>query len=134
MALLLAALVALVIAAGVEAGSAAPSGHNDARYAYDQAGALTTGAVHGYDHPRNSLGEVRVLSDSIVAARVGVPSGLKDASPGLRKLFEDGTIRDRSIIGIRSTLTENGFASQQLTKNRRGYLFQGLGGEQVRVM
>jgi hypothetical protein len=67
-------------------------------------------------------------------AAQATPTGLRDASPGLRNAFDGGSIRDRSIIGVRSALTESGFARQQLTTNRSGYRFDGPGGEQVRIM
>jgi RHS repeat-associated protein len=60
-------------------------------------------------------------------------SGLNNASQGLRQLFADGSIRNRTIIGIRETLLDNGF-SQGLTNNRQGYLFTNGTGEHVRVM
>jgi hypothetical protein len=62
------------------------------------------------------------------------PTGLKDASSGLRGAFDGGNIRDHSITGLRSALTENGFSRQRLTTNRGGYRFDGPDGEQVRIM
>ena len=62
--------------------------------------------------------------------------GLRDASKGLKALFADGTVRGRSIIGIRSTLRAHGFTQ---TKARGfGYLFEyrhpSGSLEQVRIM
>lgn len=65
---------------------------------------------------------------------VTVPSGLRDASSGLRQLFADGSIRDLTITSIRATLYDHGFSLQALTRNRQGFRFNGPGGEQVRIM
>lgn len=51
------------------------------------------------------------------------PTGLKNASQGLKWLFSDGSVRGRSIISIRSELLDDGF-SQELAANRSGYLFE----------
>ncbi len=62
-----------------------------------------------------------------------VPSGLSKASQGLRALYAAGSLRGRSIISIRSILSQNGFR-QTLTRNKKGYLFTNTAGEQIRVM
>lgn len=75
---------------------------------------------------------------SMMAGKGGqVPTGLRDASPGLEELFSGGSVRGRSIIGIRQTLLKNGF---KMSKTKGfGYLFkypakkQGFF-EQVRIM
>jgi hypothetical protein len=60
-------------------------------------------------------------------------TGLRGASSGLQSLFADGSVRGRSIIGIRSALLDDGF-TQGLTNNKSVYLFTNATGEQVRIM
>ncbi|MCH7229127.1 hypothetical protein, partial [Haloferula sp. A504] len=62
-----------------------------------------------------------------------MPTGLREASPGLRRIFSGGSVRGRSIIDIRQVLRDNGF-TQSLTFNRRGYLFRNGLGEEIRIM
>jgi len=59
--------------------------------------------------------------------------GLKNASEGLKSLFENGSVKGKSIIGIRKTLLKDGF-TQTLSKNKSGYLFRNSLGEEVRLM
>lgn len=84
--------------------------------------------------PSRSQVSRRLATKAGSGAARAAPTGLQNASTGLRGAFDGGSIRDRSILGVRSALTENGFARQQLTKNRGGYRFDGPGGEQVRIM
>jgi RHS repeat-associated protein len=74
-----------------------------------------------------------IMPGSISDDPVIGPSGLKDATQGLKDLFEGGTIMGKSIIEIRETLFENGF-TQTSTANGEGYLFKNSTGEQVRLM
>jgi hypothetical protein len=62
-----------------------------------------------------------------------LPSGLRNASTGLKDLFINESIRGSSIIDMRSTLLNNGFV-QSLTRNRSGYLFKNILGEELRIM
>ncbi len=48
-------------------------------------------------------------------------------------LFSGGTVRGRSIIGVRTDLMNAGFR-QGLSNNKKGYLFVNNGGDQVRIM
>ena len=61
------------------------------------------------------------------------PTGLRDASIGLQNLFQNESIRNRSIISIRDQLSSNGFI-QTLSDNKQGYLFVNDLGEEVRIM
>jgi RHS repeat-associated protein len=67
------------------------------------------------------------------AAGGGLPTGLRSASTGLRQIFSEGSVRGRSIIGIRDALLKNGF-TQEVTNNGSGYLFKNAVGEEVRIM
>ncbi|MEM1057285.1 MAG: RHS repeat-associated core domain-containing protein [Bacteroidota bacterium] len=61
------------------------------------------------------------------------PTGLRSASVGLRLLFSAGSVRGRSIVGIRSTLTSNGFV--QVKAKGNGYLLRHpVTREEVRMM
>jgi hypothetical protein len=98
-----------------------------------------------------ALGEVAGLGDAEAAARAAAdgrwlaagasaffaaPSGkgLRGASAGLSALFKSGGgLADNTIIGIRTTLADHGFA-MRLSDNRSGYLFTNAAGEQVRLM
>ncbi|MGA7672328.1 MAG: hypothetical protein WBW04_18035 [Nitrolancea sp.] len=62
-----------------------------------------------------------------------LPNGLNRASAGLRELFADGSVKGKSVIEVRATLTENGF-SQTISQNGKGYLFTNGTGEAVRLM
>jgi hypothetical protein len=62
-----------------------------------------------------------------------IPKGIKNASKGMKDLFADGSIRGKPIISIRDTLKRDGF-TQELAKNKKGYLFRNSNGEEVRVM
>jgi hypothetical protein len=76
------------------------------------------------------------VSMVVVVGPVGsnpVIGGLKNASTGLKGIFEGGSVQGKSIIGIRSGLLEDGF-TQVLSKNKQGYLLTNALGEEVRVM
>ena len=76
------------------------------------------------------------VGDAAVVVHNTCPTGLRDASPGLAAVYADGSVRGRSIIGIRTDLITNGFR-QRLADNRRGYTFEltvGADVETVRVM
>jgi RHS repeat-associated protein len=61
------------------------------------------------------------------------PTGLRNATPGLRELFSGGSVRNMPIINIRQILLKNGFV-RRLTDNRQGILYENAAGEQVRIM
>ncbi|RMI42780.1 hypothetical protein EBN88_08615 [Streptomyces triticirhizae] len=61
------------------------------------------------------------------------PTGLKNASAGLKNIFSNGSVRSRPIIEIRAALLDDGFV-RQLAKNKKGYLYTNPAGEQVRIM
>ena len=63
-----------------------------------------------------------------------LPGGLKNASSGLKELFSEGSLKGRSIIGIRQTLLKNGFKMSKAKGN--GLLFRSPGKavEHVRIM
>jgi hypothetical protein len=87
---------------------------------------LTVGTLHTY--------YVVVDGTPVLVHNQGSgPNGLKNASPGLQDLFNNGSIRGKTIIQIRATLVSNGF-TQTIANNGAGYLFNGPNGEQVRVM
>jgi RHS repeat-associated protein len=76
------------------------------------------------------------VSMVVVVGPVGpnpIIGGLKNASTGLKGIFEGGSVQGKSIIGIRSGLLEDGFI-QVLSKNKQGYLLTNALGEEVRVM
>jgi RHS repeat-associated protein len=85
----------------------------------------------------SAVGKGGLIQIGIAAATDGlgpaVGTGLKYASPALRELFANGSLRGASIIGIRSTLLEGGFA-QAISENRGGYLFINEAGDEVRLM
>ncbi|WP_460889316.1 polymorphic toxin-type HINT domain-containing protein [Promicromonospora xylanilytica] len=62
-----------------------------------------------------------------------LPKGIQKASKGMKDLFADGSVRGKPIISIRDTLKRDGF-TQELAKNKKGYLFRNSSGEKVRVM
>ena len=59
-------------------------------------------------------------------------TGLRNASDGFRGIFQNGGVRNKPIIDIRSALKEGGF-DMELTKNRSGYWYR-RGKEEVRIM
>jgi hypothetical protein len=62
------------------------------------------------------------------------PTGLNNASDGLKGLFEGGSVRGKPIAEIRAGLLKNGF-TQTLSNNKKGYLFRKNGSqEEVRIM
>ncbi|MFD0857228.1 RHS repeat-associated core domain-containing protein [Actinomadura adrarensis] len=70
---------------------------------------------------------------SALAHNSQCPTGLKHASTGLKSIFDGGSVRGKSIIGIRSKLIGDGF-TQTLSDNKKGYLFRNSSGEEVRIM
>jgi hypothetical protein len=62
-----------------------------------------------------------------------LPKGIQKASKGMKELFSGGSVRGKPIITIRDTLKRDGF-TQELAKNKKGYLFRNSSGEEVRVM
>jgi RHS repeat-associated protein len=62
----------------------------------------------------------------------GVAGGIRGASPGMKALFEGGTVEGKSIIGIRETLLKNGFKFEGLSRDKKAYLFT-FGKESVRI-
>lgn len=61
------------------------------------------------------------------------PTGLRQASAGLRNLFDSGSVNGKSIISIRENLLDDGF-TMTLSDNQQGYLFANQLGEEVRIM
>nr|WTB28310.1 HINT domain-containing protein [Streptomyces sp. NBC_00830]WTB35771.1 HINT domain-containing protein [Streptomyces sp. NBC_00830] len=61
------------------------------------------------------------------------PTGLKNASPGLKSLFAEGSLKGKPIVEIRDKLLKGGF-TRKLAKNKKGYLYTNAEGEQVRIM
>lgn len=87
----------------------------------------------GYDIGSGHVGRGLAMAAFTVGGGA-VGRGLNKASSGLRPLFaEGGGLADETIIGIRATLRENGFA-MRLSDNKKGYLFTNGTGEEVRLM
>ncbi|MGH2905187.1 MAG: DUF6531 domain-containing protein [Solirubrobacterales bacterium] len=62
----------------------------------------------------------------------GLPGALRDASPEMRELFETGSVRDKTAAQVREILTRRGW-KQRVSNDGKGPLFEGPGGEQVRM-
>jgi RHS repeat-associated protein len=126
-------------------GGPCPQAKFYAEEAYERGAAATRrpAVIASWLHPRNALhrGVRGILprggrGNGGSSKVPGAPprGGLQNASPALVALYGEGSLYGRSIIEIRRTLVDGGFARQALTQNRKGYLFMGPGGEEVRIM
>ncbi len=87
-------------------------------------------------YPQASPGAASRNAPMQMAGKGGgkLPGGLNNASTGLKELFSEGSLKGRSIIGIRQTLMKNGFKMSKADTN--GYIFRmpGKSVEHVRIM
>jgi len=109
-----------------------PSAQDENLYAYAANAPATLADPDGLHHRRNEGFGGGGGSGSWWWYRGKIPTGLLNASHGLQSVFRFGSIRGRSIIGIRADLLRNGFR-QSLARNKKGYLLT-RGREEVRIM